>query len=63
MEELTTENLQQLRCKLEKLPHNRKIMTDYCREHGYRVPSTWCQAEILNFENASSIKLQGSLAV
>lgn len=63
-EELTVdrpsrESVEQFWLSVKKLPHDRKIMTDYCRKHGFRSPDSVEE----NFETASSLKIQGSLAV
>lgn len=53
------ESAEQFWLSVKQLPHDRKIMTDYCRKHGFRSPDSVNE----NFETASSIKIQGSLAV
>ncbi|ALR91276.1 hypothetical protein AT730_02315 [Vibrio alginolyticus] len=53
------ESAEQFWNSVKQLPHDRKIMTDYCRKHGFRSPDSVSE----NFEIASSIKIQGSLAV
>ncbi|MCX8914831.1 hypothetical protein NOL65_20130 [Vibrio parahaemolyticus] len=59
MEIPSQEAVEQFWLSVKQLPHDRKIMTDYCRKHGFRSPDSVSE----NFEIASSIKIQGSLAV
>lgn len=60
MEKLTEENYKQFIKRLKSLPRDRKVITDYCRKHGFHNVSP---ALLTRFDISSSIKIQGSLAV
>ncbi|MBD0785822.1 hypothetical protein HUO09_05680 [Vibrio sp. Y2-5] len=59
MKALTTAAFQHLKQQLKALPNNRKLLTHYCREHGFHNPPSI----LTQFDKSSSIQIQGSLAV